>query len=226
MNLMNDLLACESRPSTLIVLLPGVYDRPQDFVEQGFVAAVRDRKIHADVQMVDAHLGYYTDLQIVQRLEQEVVLPAQAKGYKQIWFAGISLGGYGTLLYSMNKPRDVSGFFLMAPYMGSRAVSQEVHNQGGLITWSSNILGNPDVDLWRWIKGYATKQADLPKAYVGFGLSDRFVKSNTLLADALPKTHSFAIAGGHDWATWKMLWTLFLDSAPLPRMGPIHCVTQ
>jgi pimeloyl-ACP methyl ester carboxylesterase len=218
MQLVNDLLACNTRPTTLIVMLPGVYDKPQDFLDQGFVKAVRERGIDADVQLADAHIGYYNNQQIVNRLHDEVVLPAKAKGYQKIWLVGISLGGYGTLLYSMTKPGWVQGFFTMAPYMGSREVPAEVQGQGGLKTWSSNVQGNMDVDLWRWLQGYTQPEVNLPMAYLGFGTSDRFVKPNTLLANVLPKERSFAVPGGHDWETWLKVWASFLDVAPLPRL--------
>ncbi len=217
MQQVDDLLACSTRPATLIVMLPGAYDKPQDYIDQGFLAAVRERNIHADIQLVDAHLGYYTNQQIVDRLDNEVIIPAKAKGYQQIWFVGISLGGYGTMLYSMTNPAALRGFFIMAPYMGTRGVPQEVQNQGGLKAWSSNVQNNADVDLWRWLKGFATNPASLPLAYIGYGTSDRFVKPNRLLADVLPSERSFAIPGGHDWATWQKLWASFLDAAPLPR---------
>jgi hypothetical protein len=217
MQLVDDLLACDARPTTLIVMLPGVYDKPQDFIDQGFVKAVRERAIHADVLLADAHLGYYNNQQIVDKLHDEVILPAKAKGYQKIWLVGISLGGYGSMLYSMSKPNLVSGFFLLAPYMGSREVSSEIQSQGGLRKWSSDVQGNMDVDLWRWLKGYTTEQAELPLAFIGFGTSDRFFKPNSLLADVLPKGRSFAIPGGHGWETWLKLWGGFLDVSPLPR---------
>jgi pimeloyl-ACP methyl ester carboxylesterase len=217
MQLVDDLLACAARPATLIVMLPGAYDKPQDYIDQGFLAAVRERNILADIQLVDAHLGYYTNQQIVDRLQDEVITPAKAKGYQQIWFVGISLGGYGTMLYSMTNPAALQGFFVMAPYMGTRDVPDEVQSRGGLNAWTSNVQNNVDIDLWRWLKGFANNTANLPLAYIGYGASDRFVKPNMLLADVLPKERSFAISGGHDWATWQKLWTIFLDVAPLPR---------
>ncbi len=218
MQLVDDLLVCDSRPTTLVVMLPGVRDTPQDFLDQGFVKAVRERSIHADIQLVDAHLGYYNNQQIVNRLHDDVMMPAKAKGYQKIWLVGISLGGYGSMLYSMSQPGLVEGFFTMAPYMGAREVPTEVQSQGGLQTWSSSVQGNLDVDLWRWLKRYTQRPSDMPLAYIGFGTSDRFVKPNSLLAAALPPERSFTIPGGHDWETWLKLWSSFLDVAPLPRL--------
>ena len=164
-----DTLECNTQPATLIVFLPGAYDKPQDFIDQGFVSAVRKQKIHADIQLVDAHMGYYTGEQILQRLENEVIVPARAKGYTRIWFVGISLGGYGTMLYAMNHPKSIDGFFIMAPYMGPRDIPAQIEKQGGLKKWSSEVQGNADVDLWRWLQGYGTGKTGLPQAYLGYG---------------------------------------------------------
>ncbi len=220
MDKVDDLLTCTVRPDTLIVMLPGAYDKPQDLVDQGFISAVRKRNIYADVQVVDAHLGYYSNQQIIQRLDQEVVQPAKAKGYRNIWFAGISLGGFGSLLYSKEKPGQLTGIFLMAPYMGSREISAQVQKQGGLQTWTPDAAApaSLDIDLWRWLKGYASKSAGMPATYIGFGLSDRFAKPNQLLADTLPKENSFSIPGGHDWITWQQVWASFLDTAKIARI--------
>jgi hypothetical protein len=181
MTVVEDKLACATRPSTLIVMLPGARDVPQDFFDQGFVKAVRDRHIQADMLLVDSHIAYYTKMQIIDRLEKEVVLPARARGYKTIWFAGISLGGYGTLLYSSKTARDyhlsvtpngpltggpkktIDGFFTMAPYMGSSKITRAITAQGGLR--SANLAKAPDgstapdnfdLVLWQWLQSYAS----------------------------------------------------------------------
>ena len=219
MNSVYDTLECSTQPATLIVFLPGAYDRPQDFIDQGFVSAVRRQKIHADVQLVDAHMGYYTGQQILQRLENEVISPARAKGYTRIWFVGISLGGYGTMLYAMNHPKSIDGFFIMAPYMGPRDIPAQIEKQGGLEKWSSEVQGNADVDLWRWLQGYGTGKTGLPQAYLGYGASDRFAQPNSVLADVLPPGNTFVTPGGHDWSVWQTLFNRFLGVAPWPRVA-------
>jgi hypothetical protein len=217
MRSVNDLVACDVRPKTLIVMLPGAYDTPQDYVDQNFVKEVRSRDIYADIQIVDAHIRYYTNAQIVKRLEEEVVAPAKIKGYEKIWFIGISLGGYGSLLYSMKNSTSLAGVFLMAPYMGVREVHMEVQSQGGLKNWTDNNETSADLNLWRWLKRYAQPNSVIPKLYLGFGESDRFAKPNGMLAEVLPEQHSMIIPGGHDWKTWHQMWTKFLDTASLHR---------
>jgi hypothetical protein len=219
MHYVNDFFECEIRPKTLLVLLPGVYDTPEDFISQNFVKAVRNRNIYADIQIVDAHIGYYTNEQIVKRLEEEVVAPAKSKGYQKIWFVGISLGGYGSLLYSMNHSTALEGVFLLAPYMGVKEVHMDIQSQGGLKTWVNNNINNAtaDLNLWQWLKGYALASSDMPKLYIGFGDYDRFARPNGLLADVLPTARGIIIPGGHDWKTWRQLWAQFLDASSLPR---------
>lgn len=228
MNSVYDTLHCSSQPNTLIVFLPGAYDTPQDFIDHGFISAVRQQKIRADIQLVDAHMGYYTDQQILQRLENEVINPARAKGYTRIWFVGISLGGYGTMLYAMNHPQVIDGFFIMAPYMGARDIPAQIQKQGDLKNWSSEVQGNADVDLWRWLQGYGTAKTGLPEAYLGYGASDRFAQPNGVLANVLPPGHSFVIPGGHDWPVWQKLFDSFLSVAPWPRIesGDFGCKVQ
>jgi hypothetical protein len=217
MNQVNDFLECEIRPKTLLVLLPGAYDAPQDYIDQNFVKEVRSRNIYADIQIVDAHIGYYKNEQIVKRVEEEVVAPAKSKGYEKIWFIGISLGGYGSLLYSMKNPTALEGIFLMAPYMGVTEVHMDVQKQGGLKTWVKKNDATADLNLWHWLKGYAEPSSDMPKLYLGFGDNDRFAAPNGLLADVLPKARNMIIPGGHDWKTWLLLWTQFLDVSSLQR---------
>lgn len=228
MNSVYDALECSTQPTTLIVFLPGAYDTPQDFIDQGFVWAVRQQKIHADIQLVDAHMGYYTDQQTLQRLDNEIISPARAKGYTRIWFVGISLGGYGTLLHAMNHPRAIDGFFIMAPYMGARDIPAQIQKQGGLKNWSSEVQGNMDVDLWRWLQGYGSAKSGLPLAYLGYGATDRFAQPNGVLAEVLPPGHSFVAPGGHDWPVWQKLFDSFLNVAPWPRIasGGLGCKVQ
>jgi pimeloyl-ACP methyl ester carboxylesterase len=220
MDVVEQALACPTRPATLVVFLPGAYDKPQDFIDQGFVEALRKRAIQADVQLVDAHVAYYIAKQIVERLDRDVVAPALEKGYQQIWLVGISIGGYGSLLYSGQFPDKIDGFFVMAPYMGPRHVASAIKRQGGLINWSPGDPTDADAAFWTGLRRYGNQSPGIskqPTAYIGYGTSDRFEEPNRLFADILPADRRFAIAGGHDWRTWLQLWNQFLDVVPWPR---------
>jgi enterochelin esterase-like enzyme len=213
----------------LVILLPGAYDKPQDFIDQGFVSAFKAKQFDADITLIDAHIGYYTNQQIVQRLLNEVILPAKQQGYQQIWLAGISLGGYGSLLYSMRGAQAIDGIFIMAPFMGSRHLPAQIAKAGGLNEWTplpgaASVPLDIDDELWAWLKAYSQQisagQSMVP-IYIGYGEDDRFVASNRLLAAQLPSRQVMTVAGGHTWGPWLALWRLFLDRAPLP-LGAAH----
>lgn len=212
-------LDCQNAPTTLLVFLPGSYDRPQDFIDRGFVKAVRERGFDVDMQLADAHRGYYNDRQILQRLEADVVAPARAKGYRHIWFFGISLGGYGSLLYAMTYPDSLDGVVVLAPYMGEAALPLKIERQGGLKNWQADATGGPDAALWSWLQGYANSPSRRPPIYLGFGSGDRFAQPNGMLAQVLAPAQHFVVPGGHDWPVWQRLWSQFLDVAPWPQLA-------
>jgi pimeloyl-ACP methyl ester carboxylesterase len=226
--LVEDLAVPNARQTTLVVMLPGARDVPQDFMDQGFVRALRAQRFAADMWLLDSHLGYFSEMTIIERLAQDVVVRARSLGYRAIWFAGISLGGYGTLLYSMRQAAradlSIDGFFLMAPYMGPRRWPNEVSEQGGLGRWQPELPAGIttaekiDWDLWRWLKNYTRSDAKVPQAYLSYGADDRFAQMNALFAQALPQDRVWVVPGGHDWPPWIAGWQLFLERAPWPRL--------
>ena len=211
---------CVVRPDTLLVMLPGSYSRPEEFVREGFVRAVRERGIAADMVLVDAHVGYYADKSIVDRLRADVIAPALAQGYTRIWLVGISIGAFGALIYSEAQPQGIVGVVALGPYLGKRALSEEINAQGGLRSWRAPVgrLDPDDIDtiVWRWLQ---TDAATRPDLFLGYGRDDRFVFSDRLLAAALPADRVFTAPGGHDWTPWLAMWTQMLDKMPLKRDG-------
>lgn len=212
----HDAQACGERARQLIVMLPGLRDTPQDFVAEGFVSAVRERRIDADITLLDAHVGYYNQRQLVSRLRAEVIGPARANGYESIWLVGISLGGLGSLLYTQAHPQDIHGVYAMAPYLGETALVSEVAQQG-LARWKPGEPEQLGGAAWRLAQAYQSGAAGLPQAFIGYGDNDRFAQANALFATALPAGHRFVAEGGHDWRTWRVLWDRFLDRALMTR---------
>src|SRR6478672_5093934 len=186
--------ACADADKTLLVLLPGRFDAPQDFVEHGFVEAVRRRKLNADIAIPDLHLGYYLQRSAVDRLRDDILLPAKAAGYRRIWLAGVSLGGLGSLLYLQLHAEPVDGAILIAPYLGRDPVIDDIAGAGGLAAWNPGALDEDDYErqLWRWLRTYGEGRpasGARPDLYVGYGAEDRFARSNALLAAMLPKNN-------------------------------------
>ena len=196
----------------LLILLPGAKDRPQDFVQWGFIRALRERNLAVDVAAVDAHIDYYFEQSIVERLRRDIVAPARAQGYEQIWLLGISLGGMGCLLYLREHPADIDGAVLLAPFLGSRGTIAEVVGAGDFQRWTLESKADDDERLFlAWLQAYPFHDSASPKIYLGYGADDRFAPASKWLAALLPPSNVAAIPGGHDWRTWLALWVNLQD---------------
>ncbi|MDQ9171792.1 alpha/beta hydrolase-fold protein [Oxalobacteraceae bacterium R-40] len=216
-----------------MVLLPGAYDKPEDFVRNGFISALRERHIAADVIVPDTHFGYYSAGVVENRLHRDIILPARQKNYSQIWLAGISLGGYGSMLYAQQHGELVDGVFLMAPFLGNRSLIAEIAEAGGVQAWQPGRIEAKDADdprwfedkdydrrFWSWLKSYQARRIENAKHLqirLGYGTEDRFASSNRLLGTLLPADHVKTVPGGHEWGPWKALWTDFLDRSNFPK---------
>ncbi|HSD40032.1 MAG TPA: alpha/beta fold hydrolase [Rhodocyclaceae bacterium] len=228
---LQDRLSPDTRAKRLIVMLPGIYDQPRDFVREGFVKDLRTRGIEADVVMPDAHFGYYEARDVDVRLEQDVFAPARAQGYKEIWIVGVSLGGLGALLYGAAHAESVKGIVLIAPYPGSTRILAEVRQAGGLRAWSGTpeAQGGDERPALRWFTSASASQqrkpdgksdgksdaaGHVPEIYLGTGKEDWLFKGQRMLADVLPPARVNIIDGGHDWQTWRQVWQDFLDNGP------------
>jgi pimeloyl-ACP methyl ester carboxylesterase len=219
-----------ARPRPLVVLLPGRGMALSELTEQGFLDAVRRRGFDVDVRLVDAHLGYYNERSVFEAMQEDVVAPARARGVRDVWLAGISLGGYGALLYDARHPGEIAGVIAIAPYLGLDEVTAEVGKAGGVRAWRAPALDRfspastpieTDRHLWRWLHSQAALPADdagrrIP-IFLGYGDSDRFVAAQALAAAALPAERVVVRPGGHDWPAWRAAWDTLLDRVPWPR---------
>lgn len=218
-----DRAICPGPADTLLVLLPGRGMLISEFADEGFIDAVRGQRLAVDVLRADAHIAYYDDQHIAPRLREDVVAPAQARGYRRIWLVGISLGGLGALAYANERPTDLAGVVVLAPYLGEPPVIAEIGGAGGLRQWELTPAGaasdDPGRRLWRSLKPYAMQPdpPDKPPLYLGYGLDDRLAPGHRLLAAALPGERVATTPGGHDWPQWRRLWADTLARLPLPR---------
>jgi pimeloyl-ACP methyl ester carboxylesterase len=197
----------------MLVMLPGAKARPQDLVQYGFVRALRERSLPVDVVAAEAHLGYYLERNFSAHLTQDIIAPARAENYRRIWLMGISLGGMGALMYAREHPRDIEGVILLAPFLGSRGTIAEIARAGGLAHWQPEGIEQDDDErqLLAWLKSNRPGAGVSPRIYLGYGTEDRFAAASVMLAGRLPVTQVVSIAGGHDWATWILLWQHMLD---------------
>jgi pimeloyl-ACP methyl ester carboxylesterase len=198
-----------------MIWLPGAFQRPQDFLDAGFDAAVRKRHLAVDLQFVQVELEHVGDRRVIENLAREVVAPARAAGCRSIWLAGISLGGFFALDYAATQAGGCEGLCLLAPYLGSRQLIAEIAAAPNLDAWDAGPLAESDEErrIWRFIRDRRSEQGpESMPLYLGYGSGDRFARGHGLMAGALAPGWVDAAAGAHDWATWHSLWERFLTS--------------
>ncbi len=203
-----------------IVLIPGAYQGPEDFRNAGFLAAVRDRNLNVDLALVAPQLRHLMDRTVLAQLRSEAVMPARSAGGIEVWFAGVSWGGFLALLYAADHAADLAGICLIAPYLGNRMIYTEIMEFPTLADWSAGVPAVQDElaeerRVWRYITAHAPNIA--PKHYLGFGRQDRFAVAQRLLARQLPPEAVDEIDGGHEWPVWRTLWDRYLDRLAATR---------
>ncbi len=188
------------RSDTLVVMLPGIKDKAEKFLAAGFVDAADPY----DVVVVVPTLGDYIGGRFAERLRAEVIAPAQAHGYDEIWLVGVSIGGYGSLLYAGEFPADIRGVVLLAPYLGGRRLQRAIAAAGSLEAWAAEARRTPFADAWMALNTL-TRRRDAT-ILLGFGGDDKLAATYAPLLAALPESRIYTVDGGHEWTTWTPLW--------------------
>ena len=199
---------------TLLVMLAGAYDRPADFVDAGFGAALHSSGRALDLVLVESDLVAVCDGSLATRLEAEIIAPRRAI-YPQVLTGGISIGGITALMHADLHPGGSDGLVLLAPYPGNRSITREIAAAGGLSAWQADdgLAANDERRGWRALRDAARTRT--PPVWLGFGNDDRFSGGHALMAAVLPAAQICRIAGGHDWPTWLQLWQSYLSLHPL-----------
>lgn len=207
---LSDKADLDKQARTLIVLLPGANHQPEGFVEQGFVAAVRERHLPIDLCMAELPFSHIADTTAIDALHTHIIQPAQAQGYRHIWLAGISIGGYLAMAYADRYPGQLAGIDLLAPYPGNRMTTGEIAAAGGIQCWSPAVIADDDTERrnWLWLKHHSSAA---PKLYLGYGAADRFADGHAMMASLLPAQQVDVVDGDHVWPVWLSLWHRFLD---------------
>jgi S-formylglutathione hydrolase FrmB len=213
-----DPLPNAGKAKCLLVLLPGARDRAEDFRSEHFIEDIQASGLSVDVVAADATMGYYLQTIAAKRLEEDVIGPARAKGYEQVWLLGISMGGFGTFNYTQSYPEHVDGIAAFAPYLGDEKVVQTIRDAGGLSKWTAPEV-EPAVDsnhtqqLWGYLKRLTAHEGKTPEVYLGCGDTDRMLGSVRVLAAELPKDRILTTSGGHTWGPWRDLLKQFLTAS-------------
>jgi pimeloyl-ACP methyl ester carboxylesterase len=188
-----------------IVLLPGFADNPDDYETHGFLSVLRKNAPDYDIIAADAHFGYYNKNTLLPQLHANVIGPLVTRGYRELWIAGISMGGHGAVAYARAYPERVKGLLLFAPYLGPGDVVEEVARAGGICHYS------PPTPLPQTRFGFAQANfawlhevlcGEPAKISVWVGIGERDQARRELLRDALAPDHYIVLPGGHDWSAW------------------------
>lgn len=198
----------------LLVLLRGFGAGYEVFETEGIIAEIRRRRLPFDVVVPDAHFGYYQAQTIEERLHEDIIVPYRQRGYRQIWLAGFSMGGMGSLFHLKYYPRDVDGVLLTSPFLGWGGLAEEIRGAGGVAAWQGVSESEAEWErlLWSWIKRYSEQRDAYPPVYLGYGSGDLIAADGpALLATVLPAERVFAVPGNHTIATFKRIFSRHLD---------------
>lgn len=206
------------RARAKFLLLPPVGESAEGFINAGFHDAVRARKLAIELQPCDLEFAHMTDRSMLQRLHDDPIAAARAEGFQCVCVAGVSLGGFMALNHAEQYPDDLQGICLIAPYLGTRLITDEISRAGGLEDWQAGEARSSDEErrIWQYIKSSAGRG---PPLYLGYGDEDRFAGSHRLLAAALPRDCVDVVPGAHDWQAWRKVWDHFLDRWPALGWG-------
>ncbi|HUR39708.1 MAG TPA: hypothetical protein VM240_00920 [Verrucomicrobiae bacterium] len=191
----------------LVVVLPGFAFDHDDLRDKGVATAIQKGWPSADVALVGATFPYYRTGVLVEKLHAQVIAPARAAGYRQVWLAGGSMGGMGTLLYEQAHPGELTGLVILSPFLGSDDLLDEIR-EAGLERWSAGEL-SPVVDgdnyqrhVWKMIQGWGARPDPAARVWLACGTEDPLFKDVQVMAPVVPKDQYLPSPGGHSWDYW------------------------
>ena len=202
----------------LTIMLPGRLGRLPQYRNWGFFDLLTNARPETDAVAADLHFGYYRDKTFKQRIGDDLIRPARARGVEVVELLGISLGGFGALAYTIENPGAVERIILLAPFLGEQAIIDEIEAAGGLSRWAPGEIGDDDFQrrLWAGLTRRLVTESgrELPEIWLGYASGDRFARANRLLGRHLPPgSRVFTVPGGHDWPEWHQLYTAMLRGA-------------
>ncbi|MEI7037936.1 alpha/beta hydrolase-fold protein [Fulvimonas yonginensis] len=202
----------------LVVMLPGRGDSLDSLARTGVAQMIQQQWPDADVLLTGLTLPFYRQGLATERLRGEVLVPARAGRYRQVWLAGISLGGLGALMYDRAHPGEIDGMLLISPYLGDEPLYREIHAAGGLAHWQPGPVQPlaPETyqrELWRFIQHWSDDPARARSVWVAYGDRERFRDRIELLATQLPPGHVFELPGHHNWTLWRPAMRTLLEHA-------------
>ena len=213
-----NLIAATKAGSKLVIVLPGRAEDLAALDRKNIAETIQASWPDADVMLTGLTLPFYRQGRAESRLQNEIIAPARARGVREIWLLGISLGGMGAILHEHEYPGGVDGIILLSPYLGGRRIQDEIRSSGSLAKWNpgpEDKLG-PDTferELWRTIQQWRNDPGRRSTVWLAYGEDEAFRESNELMGQALPASNVLMLPGGHDWKLWQPATTALLEAA-------------
>lgn len=187
------------------VLLPGIKDRMNTFLEEGFVDMAKpllEEFPDSALVIADAHFGYYLKRNVHHRLAEDLL---DRYPDKRFTFVGISLGGLGSLLMAEGHEQRIDKLVLLSPFLGDDDYEFLNHLEAeGPVDKASDEDTTLTLNrMWRYL---LSPQRRIP-VYLAYGQDDAFVPYYDHLRAQNPKQVQYLeVRGDHDWNTWRLLW--------------------
>ena len=201
----------------LLVVLRGMGGSEESYEKYGFIAAMQQQYPEFDVVVPNAHFGYYRKRTIKERLSIDIIDPAIADDYEEIWLAGVSMGGLGSLLYLRCCEEKITGVVLLAPYSGSGGLHKDINaylNGEQEPPWAGSESSEDSIPaLWRWMVENEQALGD-GRVWLGYGDEDR-LSGHQLLAQLMPDDHVVEVSGGHKVKVFMRIWNQILARDPM-----------
>ncbi len=157
----------------------------------------------------------YLEGAVAPALQEAVIAPARAAGYRRVWLLGISLGGMGALSYAATRAADIEGLILLAPFIGTHGTMAELIRAGGFAGWrpETSTATPAEQKILSWLQT-RLGGAPGPQIWLGHATKDRFAAGHRLLAAALPQRQTVLVEGGHDWPAWRAAFQALMARTP------------
>ena len=193
--------ATSGKADRLVIVLPGRADDLGRLQNSGVADSIHQAWPDADVVFAELTLDFYREGDAPKRLRTEVIAPLRARGYREVWMAGASMGGMGTLMYDAQFPGEFDGMLLLAPYLGDFDLLLEIDFAGGVRNgMAARRKASPEQswqrDVWRYIKQLADDPARSQRIWLAYGDEDRLRKAMPLFVPALDAKQVFVRDGG------------------------------
>lgn len=198
-----------STPTRLVVVLPGRGDDVEGLRKARIAEAIHTAWPDADVILTGLALSYYMSGSAERRLHDEVIAPARARGYREVWLVGASMGGMGALMFDRTYPGAADGIVLLAPYLGDKALLKTIDAAGGVAAWNPGDVpavvdaDNFQVELWRHLKTWSADPSKARNVWLAYGDRDRLRDAMPLLTPLLRPQQVSVRDGGHAWTVWS-----------------------